>query len=166
MSDSAPGSAPGAWMPPAPAAPTAPPPIFAAPADASRPRATGWTPPPKRGLVPLRPIPFGAVLGAPFRLQRRTPRTTLAPALVVSLATTVVASVVGWALVAAPQAALDASYYDDYLYAQSVLGVYGGVAFFVPLVLAFGATALLGGVVAVAASRAILAERVSWRGAL
>src|SRR5690349_10124134 len=47
--------------------------------EALRPRQQAWTPPPKRGLVPLRPIPFGTVLGTPFRLQRRAPRTTLAP---------------------------------------------------------------------------------------
>jgi len=128
-----------------------------------RPRRS-WTPPPKRGLVPLRPIPFGALLGAPFRLQRRTPRTTLAPALVVSLVTTSLALLVQWALTVGPQAALDASYYEDYLTAQNLLMVAGAIGSWVPLALAFPATALLAGLVVVPTARALVAERVSFRG--
>ena len=146
------------------AAPSGPARDGAAPVDeVLRPRQT-WTPPPKRGLVPLRPIPFGEVLGAPFRLQRRTPRTTLAPALVISLVTTSLALLIQWALTVGPQAALDASYYQDFLRAQNLLGVVGVVGWFVPLALAFPATVLLAGLVVVPAARALLAERVSFRG--
>lgn len=135
-----------------------------APAELPVTRKLGWTPPPKRGLVPLRPIPFGVILGAPFRLQRRAPRITLAPALVISLVTTTLAMFIGWGLTVAPQAALDASYYGDYTYTAALLGVLGGVSSFVPVVLAFAATALLAGAVVVATSRAVVAERVSFRG--
>jgi hypothetical protein len=128
-----------------------------------RPAST-WTPPPKRGLVPLRPIPFGVVLGTPFRLQRRTPRTILAPALVVSLVTTSLALLVQWALTIGPQAVLDASYYQDFVLASNLLAVAGAVGGWVPLVLAFPATALLAGLVVIPAARALLAERVSFRG--
>ena len=183
MADGTPGNAASAWLPPASSAPAARGTVFgasgaplapptgaardgAAPAPPVARRRDGWTPPPRRGLVPLRPIPFGAVLGAPFRLQRRAPRTTLAPALVVSLVATVSASVLGWALTVGPRASLDASYYQDFLVADALLGVIGAAASFVPFVLALGATALLGGLVAVATARAVLAERVSWRGAL
>lgn len=163
MTDRGAGNGAGAWLPPA-SATTAP---AEEPIAEERPRArTGWTPPPRRGLVPLRPLPFGTVLSAPFRLQRRAPRTTLAPALVVSLVATILSGVAGWALVAGPLAALDAAYYEDYLVAEAVLGVLGGVAGFVSVALAFAATALLGGLVAVAVSRAVVAERVSWKGAL
>lgn len=124
----------------------------------------GWTPPPRSGLVPLRPIPLGVVLSTPFRLQRRTPRTTLAPALVISLVTTSLALLIQWALTIGPQAALDASYYTDFLLAQNLLGVVGVVGWWVPLVLAFPATALLAGLVVVPTARALLAERVSFRG--
>lgn len=127
-------------------------------------RTTRWTPPPQRGLLPLRPIPLGAILSAPFRLQRRTPTTTLAPALVVSLVGTALASLVSWSLMTGQQAALDASYYRDFVSAQNVLFVMGFLSWWVPLVVAFGANALLGGIVAVPASRSLLAERVSGRG--
>lgn len=162
MSDSGSTGTPAvaaAWS--APAVPT---PAVAAAAEQSARRRLGWTPPPKRGLVPLRPIPFGVVLGAPFRLQRRAPRTTLGPALVISLVTTTAAALTAWALTVGPQAALDASYYQDFLLAQNLLTVLGSIAGFVPLVLAFAANALLAGAVVVAASRAVLAERVSFRG--
>lgn len=136
----------------------------AAPLDEVLRPTRSWTPPPKRGLVPLRPIPLGEVLGAPFRLQRRTPRTTLAPALVVSLVTTSLALLIQWALTVGPQAALDASYYGDFLLAQNLLGVVGVVGWFVPLSLAFPATVLLAGLVVVPTTRSLLAERVSFRG--
>lgn len=126
--------------------------------------AQSWTPPPKSGLVPLRPIQLGVVLGAPFRLQRRTPRTTLAPALVLSLITTSLALLAQWALTVGPQAALDASYYTDFVLAQNLLNVVGVVGWWVPLGLAFPATALLAGLVVVPTARALLAERVSFRG--
>jgi hypothetical protein len=146
------------------APPTGPTRVGSAPVEALvRPR-TVWTPPPKRGLLPLRPIAFGAILGAPFRLQRRAPRTTLGPALVVSLATTALAALLQWLLVIGPQAALDASYYQDYAIASNVLGVAGAIAWWIPLGLAFAATALLAGPVAISAARSLLAERVSFRG--
>jgi hypothetical protein len=145
-------------------APEAPIPVAATPSEQPLGRRLGWTPPPKRGLVPLRPIPFGVVLGAPFRLQRRAPRITLGPALVISLVTTTLAAFLAWALTVGPQAALDASYYQDYLLAQNLLGVLGAIGGFVPLVLALTGNALLAGAVVVAASRAVLAERVSFRG--
>jgi hypothetical protein len=138
--------------------------VAAGPAEQPLPRRLGWTPPPKRGLVPLRPIPLGEILSAPFRLQRRAPRTTLGPALVISLATTTLAALTAWALTVGPQAALDASYYQDFVLAQNLLTVLSGLAGFVPLVLALAGNALLAGAVVVAASRAVLAERVSFRG--
>lgn len=148
------------WRPPVTASAVAP-----APADAPEPAPPRtWTPPPKRGLVPLRPVPYGQVLSAPFRLQRRTPRTTLAPALLVSLVTTAAALLARWVLTTAPQEALDSSYYDDFLIANNIVAVSDAIAGWVPLALAFPATALLTGLVVVPAARALLAERVSFRG--
>ncbi|MET0589886.1 MAG: hypothetical protein ABWZ77_01805, partial [Naasia sp.] len=50
------GGMPPAAVPP-PAPPTTP---------------TGWTPPPKPGLIPLRPLGFGTLLVAPFSILRRS----------------------------------------------------------------------------------------------
>lgn len=162
MSDS--GSTEAPFVAPDWRAPVAAAPVTAGSTDEPLRRPLAWTPPPKRGLVPLRPIPFGVVLGAPFRLQRRAPRVTLGPALVISLVTTTLAALVGWALTAGPQAVLDASYYQDYVLVQNLLGTLQQVGAFVPLVFALAGNALLAGAVVVAASRAVLAERVSFRG--
>ena len=40
-------------------------------------QGAGWTPPPKPGLIPLRPLGFGTLLGASFQVIRRNPRPTL-----------------------------------------------------------------------------------------
>jgi hypothetical protein len=44
-----------------------------APAAFGQPPA-GWTPPPKPGLIPLRPLTLGTMLGASFQVLRRNPR--------------------------------------------------------------------------------------------
>ncbi|WP_431220479.1 glycerophosphoryl diester phosphodiesterase membrane domain-containing protein [Leifsonia xyli] len=41
----------------------------------------GWTPPPKPGLIPLRPLTLGPLLAAPFQALRRNPRITVGAAL-------------------------------------------------------------------------------------
>ncbi len=43
----------------------------------------GWTPPPKPGLVPLRPLSFGTLIGAPFQVLRRNPKVTVGAALLI-----------------------------------------------------------------------------------
>jgi hypothetical protein len=103
--DAAPPVAPPA-MPPAmpPAAPSvgplAPPP--AAP--------LGWTPPPKPGLIPLRPLTLGMILSAAFQTLRRNPGATLGPALILS------------AVVAVIQALGSAGFLTQYLGVVSDLG--------------------------------------------
>lgn len=48
----------------------------------------GWTPPPKPGVVPLRPMTLGTILSGSFQVLRRNPRPTLGPALIISIITT------------------------------------------------------------------------------
>ncbi|MBD8702446.1 glycerophosphoryl diester phosphodiesterase membrane domain-containing protein [Frigoribacterium sp. CFBP 13712] len=75
-----------------------------APESAPLPPQAGWTPPAKPGLVPLRPLTFGEILGASFQVFRRNPRTTFGTAL---LAQVVVAIVTAGAVGAATFAAFD-----------------------------------------------------------
>lgn len=88
---------PAAFTPPAPtdSAPPAPPqaatPSGRAPA---QPVDTGWTPPPKPGLIPLRPMTLGAILGAAFQVVRRNPRATFGLALLITGVVTVGAALV------------------------------------------------------------------------
>jgi membrane-anchored glycerophosphoryl diester phosphodiesterase (GDPDase) len=56
--------------------------------------AGGWTPPPKPGLLPLRPLGFGTLLWAPFRTLRRNPAATFGSGLVVQLVSVVATAAV------------------------------------------------------------------------
>lgn len=67
--------------------PAAPPPPIGAPLPSA---PLGWTPPPKPGLIPLRPMTLGTILGASFQTLRRNPAATLGPALVLSLIVAVI----------------------------------------------------------------------------
>lgn len=81
----------------APDAPTHPPASSAGPQPvySGRPPGVphGWTPPPKPGLIPLRPLTLGPILGASFQVMRRNPRATLGPALILSVLLTIVTAV-------------------------------------------------------------------------
>ncbi|MEO5534753.1 MAG: hypothetical protein ABIR17_06425 [Pseudolysinimonas sp.] len=104
------------------------------------------------------------MVSAPFRLQRKTPRTTLGPALVISLITTALAALVTYVATAGPLAALDSSYYQDYVAVSQLSTTLSGLAAWVPVVFALTANAFLVGIFVVPTARAIVAERVSFRG--
>lgn len=60
-----------------------------------------WAPPPRPGLIPLRPLTFGQVLGAPFQLMRRHIRSLFGPALLIQVVVlfgslAIVGSASGW----------------------------------------------------------------------
>ncbi|MBM7504200.1 glycerophosphoryl diester phosphodiesterase membrane domain-containing protein [Agromyces aurantiacus] len=85
---------PGAATPPLP--PAAPPqygtPQYGPPSPAHAPIGAGpqgWTPPPRPGLLPLRPMGFGTLLWAPFRTLRRNPAPVFGTGLVVQLASAI-----------------------------------------------------------------------------
>lgn len=95
MSDEQHWQAPGSVTPPPPPGPVPPqPPTASVPPAMPQPLpqgsplpppAAGWTAPVKPGLVPLRPLTLGVLLGAAFQTLRRNP-AILAPALLLSLA--------------------------------------------------------------------------------
>ncbi|MFC4245238.1 hypothetical protein ACFOYW_17855 [Gryllotalpicola reticulitermitis] len=45
----------------------------------------GWAPPPRPGLIPLRPLTFGQLLGTPFQLMRRHVASLFGPALLIQV---------------------------------------------------------------------------------
>ena len=73
--------------------PAAPPPYGAAGSSTPGP-PPGWTPPPKPGLIPLRPLDLGTILGASFRVLRRNPKPTFGAALLIQGASSVLVLVV------------------------------------------------------------------------
>lgn len=162
------------WQPPVspPAAPTSP---WAPPAGYSAPPAgygpppgygaqQGWTPPPKPGLIPLRPLTFGTLLGAAFQVLRRNPRPTFGFALLAMSATTLASMVlVGlvtvWAVMRI-NAATDAD--RDLIGTGSVLAIV--LAALVPAALTIVIAALVQGVVSLEVARGTLGEKHRLRG--
>jgi hypothetical protein len=139
------------------APPGAPPPP--APLSYDAPRGpVGWTPPPKPGIIPLRPLGFGTLLSAPFAMLRRGPGI-----LGLSFLLQFGVLLIGGGIVAAVVFAgfgriTDVNDPDQQpLVAGAVVGaVLGGLAL---LVLNFVVAALLQGIVVDAAARATLGEK-------
>ena len=133
----------------------------AAPSGGYRPSAPpAWTPPPKPGLIPLRPLGFGTLLGAPFQVLRRNPKATFGSALIVQGATLLVTLlVVGlvsfFALSRVASAPVDE---QDAVEAGAMLTIV--LSALVPVALAVVASALLQGVIVLEVSRATLGEKL------
>ncbi|HEU0183462.1 MAG TPA: hypothetical protein VFR16_14815 [Agromyces mariniharenae] len=89
-----PGYPPPAYGQPAYGQPAYGPPSYAAPGTYPATAAAGWTPPPKPGLLPLRPLGFGTLLWAPFRTLRRNPAPTFGSGLIVQLVSVVATAAV------------------------------------------------------------------------
>jgi hypothetical protein len=153
-----PGS-PAAPQPGSPAAPPAggfpPPPGWGA--------APGWTPPPKPGLLPLRPLGLGAILAGSFQTLRRNPGATVGSALLIQgLVTLVALLIVGGVTGFVVTRVLTAREADQGpLIAGGVAAVI--VAAVVTIVLSIVASAFLQGVVASEVARGTLGERLRMR---
>lgn len=163
------------WQPPVegPASAAASP--FGAPTDAAAPLGSalttppaanpnqGWTPPPRPGLLPLRPLDLGAILSASFRVLRRNPKPTYGAALIVYgvtvVATAVLIGLVTWA-------SLDrisgAAREDIETITAGAVGAMI-LATVVPMVLSIIGTAVLQGVLVVEVARATLGEKLTLR---
>lgn len=125
--------------------------------------AAGWTPPPKPGLIPLRPLEFGTVLGASFQVLRRNPRPTfgaalLLNALVVFLSTGISTVIVISGIERASRASLADS--DTIFVGTIALAI---VATLLAVAISIVAQALLQGVISIEVSRATLGEKRTLR---
>lgn len=174
MSDSTSWASPGGPTPDAPrpeaaTSPYAPAPEVAAPATAgatpygAMPPTPGWTPPPKPGLIPLRPLEFGTVLGASFQVLRRNPRPTfgaalLLNALVVFLSTGISTVIIISGVDRASRASLADS---DIIFAGTF--ALALVATVLALGISIVAQALLQGIISIEVSRATLGEKLTLR---
>ena len=158
VSDDQQWQAPGQTQPPPPTGAPAYP--GAAPAAPVAP--TGWTPPPKPGLVPLRPMTLGTILGASFTVMRRNPRTTLVPGLLLAVLLAIASS----AGIAAYFGALDrvvttTNVADaDAFFAGSMLIL--GLAALAGAALAAVATALLQGLIVGEVARGTVGEKLTF----
>ncbi|MHB1173102.1 MAG: hypothetical protein ACYCZY_11560 [Lacisediminihabitans sp.] len=132
------------------------------PIGASQPRA-GWAPPPKPGLVPLRPLDLGTLLGAAFRVLRRNPRPTFGAALLVQGFVVIVTFGVIGVVSFLSLSRLATSSAQDYN--QILAGSYGaiGLSAIVPVLLSLAASALLQGIIVLEVMRATLGEKATLR---
>lgn len=147
--------------PPAPSAPApfsgySPPP--GAP-DAGQP--AGWTPPPKPGLIPLRPLDLGTILGASFRVLRRNPRPTFGVALLVQgVVTLVTLGVVGYSTISSLVRIDNAGQADENTIIAGTVGV-AFVSALLSVFLGLVANAWLQGIIVIEVSRAALGEKLT-----
>lgn len=146
--------APQPFRPQAPGAPGA--------ADAPPPPA-GWTPPPRPGLIPLRPLELGTILGAAFKTMRHNPKPTFGTALLVQGVVYVFAMVVVGLVAFFSLSRIDTATQQDQ--SQILAGSYGAIALsaIVPVLLSVAASALLQGVIVLAVMRATLGEKPKLR---
>jgi hypothetical protein len=157
----APGSPAG--PPPAPAPAPAPAYGQALPPAPGWGAAPAWTPPPKPGLLPLRPLGLGAILAGSFQTLRRNPGPTVGSALliqgVVGVVTLVVVGGVTGFVVTRILSAREAD--QGPIIAGGVAAVV--IAAIVTLVLSIVASSFLQGVVASEVARGTLGERLRMR---
>jgi hypothetical protein len=123
-------------------------------------RLPGWTPPPRPGLIPLRPLGFGTLLWAPYQVLRRNPKATFGSALliqsVITLATLVVVGTVTFFALSRVDSAPLAE--RDAVQAGAWVGI--ALSALIPIALALVASALLQGVIVLEVARATLGEKL------
>ncbi len=125
--------------------------------------AAGWAPPPKPGLIPLRPLDFGTLLGATFQVLRRNPRPTFGAALLLNALVVIVAfgltfGVSFWALDRSIRASAD----DAAAIEAGAVGLIIVTAL-IAVGLSLVAQAVLLGVIVLEVSRATLGEKLTLR---
>ncbi|MDM4762706.1 glycerophosphoryl diester phosphodiesterase membrane domain-containing protein [Galbitalea sp. SE-J8] len=153
------------WQPPASGwqVPAGPPAVRPGGSSGPLPGAGGWTPPPPPGLIPLRPLTLGVILGAAFRVMRRNPRPTLGISLLLYGAVSIVSSaivggVVAWLI---SRIAMSSGEARDDIVAGGILG--GGIALLVPIAGSVVVSAVLQGIISIEVTRATLGERLGTR---
>ena len=161
MTQNEPWHAPsGLGQPPA-SAPYGSPSLEAGPAAGIR---AGWAPPPRPGLIPLRPLDVGRILAAPYQLLRRNPRPTFGMSLLlqgsVLLLTLVVVSIAAFFSLSRIDFATGSEVSDEI-----VAGSIGMILLssLVPLALSLVATAIMQGIIVLEVARQSLGEKLRFR---
>ncbi|TPW73585.1 glycerophosphoryl diester phosphodiesterase membrane domain-containing protein [Schumannella sp. 10F1B-5-1] len=123
-----------------------------------------WRPPPRPGLLPLRPLTLGDILGATFQVMRRNPLPTFGLALLLNAALGIITvGLVGGMLFLTYDRSMSADAADqDAIWAGGVAGTV--VAFLVSLALQLVVTAIVQGLVALEVARGTLGERLRLAG--
>lgn len=136
---------------------------FGAAATPQPPAPAAWVAPRKAGLIPLRPLTLGDLLGASFRALRRNPRPTLGIAMATQFGLLVISTVtiiltMGFAFTRIASSTADNV---DEITAGSILGAV--LINMLPALLAMVGVALLQGIVMIEVTRASLGEKLTLR---
>ena len=128
------------------------------------PQQPGWTPPPKPGLIPLRPLGFGTLLGASFQVIRRNPRPTFGISLLLNgLVIVLFIGVIGGVTAIALGRAASATSADaDDIEAGAIGAIV--LSALIPVALSLLVTAVLQGIISLEVSRATIGEKLTVRG--
>ena len=123
------------------------------------PAPGAWSPPPRPGLLPLRPLGFGTLLGTPFQVLRRNPGATFGSALIVQLVTSLVAVFVIGGVGILAFGRIDSALPEDRDAVTAGAWATVILASLVPLALSILGSALLQGVLVVEVARGTLGEK-------
>ena len=119
---------------------------------------------PKPGLIPLRPLSLGTLLGASFRVLRRNPRPTFGVALLIQAVTFIVSIVIVGAITFFSVSRISSATGDDQ---TAIVAGTVGIALVSVLLTAFlslVASAILQGIIVVEVARGSLGEKLPLRG--
>ncbi|MET4782160.1 hypothetical protein [Glaciihabitans sp. UYNi722] len=123
----------------------------------------GWTPPPKPGLIPLRPLDVGTILGSSFRVLRRNPRPTFGAALVIQgIVSLLIVLVVGGATFFALTRIGSSTSKDAGQITAGAVGLIV-IAAIIPVFFAIMASAFLQGIIVLEVSRGAVGEKSTFR---
>ena len=148
---------------PAPPVYGAAPPVYGAAPPVYGASHNGWTPPPKPGLIPLRPLDLGTILGASFRVLRRNPRPTFGAALLfVGVSYLLFLGIIG---VATFSALSRISFSTADTNGEITAGSIGliGLSSLVPALLSLVGSAIVQGLIVLEVSRATIGEKLTFR---
>ncbi len=127
------------------------------------PAAAGWAPPPKLGLVPLRPMSFGTILGASFKVLRRNPRPTFGAALLVQAGSVVASFLFVGVITALSVSRLGNVSSSDMAAISAGTTAISIVSVVLTVFLSLMALALLQGVIVIEVARGTLGEKLPLR---
>lgn len=135
------------------------------------PTATAaWTAPLKPGLIPLRPLQFGDVLSATFRLLRTSPGVTVGSAIIVLAGSTLFSGLITGLVAFAMFDRAASATATDRPALETTATVVTMLTAFATVILSLAASALLQGVLTHVVQRAAVAERATfgeaWRTAI
>lgn len=150
---------PAAPAPGGPGAGTGGPNVSYSPPGYTGPGANQWQAAPKPGLIPLRPLAFGTLMGAPFRVLTRNPRASLGSALLLQAPISILSMVIaGFGMVWFSDRIASASSAD-----RDEIAIGSGAVLLllllIPILLSAFSVAFLQGVLVSEVSRATIGEK-------